>query len=123
MAAASVNIYSPLSRLREDNQLLLSKLKQGQNDTWDVLKRMQSTNDLFRPRTLRETSFTFRGVDRTPSNVVRRTQDETSKVAQTSTPKSYGHALVADGNDRGKRTSVVPASIMSSHSNRTKVLK
>ena len=123
MAAASVNIYSPLLRLREDNQLLLSKLKQGQNDTWEVLKRMQSANDSFGRRTLGETSFTFRGVDRTPLNVVRRTEDETSKVAQTSTPKSYGHALVADGNDRGRRTSVVPASIMSSHSNRKKVLK
>ena len=123
MAATIVNIYSPLSRLRKDNQLLLLKLKQGQNNTWEVLKSMQSANDSFGPRTLGETSFTFRGVDRTPSNVVRRTEYETSKVAQTSTPKSYGHALVADGNDRGKRTSVVPASIMSSHSNRKKVLK
>ncbi|XP_067049812.1 migration and invasion-inhibitory protein-like [Acropora muricata] len=123
MAATSVNIYSPLSRLREDNQLLLSKLKQGQNNTWEVLKSMQSANDSFGPRTLGETSFTFRGVDRTPSNVVRRTEYETSKVAQTSTPKSYGHALVADGNDRGKRTSVIPASIMSSHSNRKKTQK
>ena len=123
MAAASVNIYSPLSRLRKDNQLLLSQLKEGQNDTWNVLKRMQSTNDSFGPRALGETSFTFRGVDRTPSNVVRRTEDETSKVAETSTPKSYGHALVADGNDRGKRTSLIPASILSSHSNRKKVLK
>ena len=61
MAAAIVNIYSPLSRLRKDNQLFLSQLKQGQNDTWDVLKR-----------TLGETSFTFPGVN---SNVVRRTEE------------------------------------------------
>ena len=61
MAAAIVNIYSPLSRLRKDNQLFLSQLKQGQNDTWDVLKR-----------TLGETSFTFRGVN---SNVVRTTEE------------------------------------------------
>ncbi|XP_068700597.1 migration and invasion-inhibitory protein-like isoform X1 [Montipora capricornis] len=124
MAAASVNIYSPLSRLREDNQSLLSQLRQGQNDTWNVLKRLQATNDSPETRSLAETSFTFRGEDRTPVKVnVSRTDSESSKMAQTSTPKSYGDALIAEGNDRRNRTSVVPTSILTTPGNRKKTQK
>ena len=121
MAAASVNIYSPLSRLRKDNHSLLSQLRQGQNDTWNILKRMQSENDSLATRTYGETSFTYHGVDRTPSRVARRTDRGSSKAAQTSTPKSFGEALISDGNDRRNRTSVVPASILSTPGNRKKV--
>ena len=121
MAAASVNIYSPLSRLRKDNQSLLSQLQQGQSDTWNILKRMQSTKDSYATRTHGETSFTYRGVDRTPVNVTRRTDQASKKASQTSTPKSFGQALIADGNDRRSRTSVMPASILSTPGSRKKV--
>lgn len=121
MAAANVNIYSPLSRLRKDNQSLLSQLREGQNDTWNILKRMHSPNDSFAARTHGETSFTYRGPDRTPVTVAKRTDHESTRAAQTSTPKSYGQALIADGNDRRSRTSVVPASILSTPGSRKKV--
>ena len=122
MAAVSVNIYSPLSRLRKDNQTLLSQLKQGQNDTWDILKGMQSNKDPFLTRTYGESSFTYRGGDRTPVSGTRRTEQRSTKAAQTSTPKNFGQALIADGNDRRNRTSVVPASILSTPGSRKKVV-
>ena len=121
MAAASVNIYSPLSRLRKDNQSLLSQLQQGQSDTWNILKRMQSTNDSYATRTHGETSFTYRGADRTPVSVTCRTDQGSKKASQTSTPKSFAQALIADGNDRRSRTSVMPASILSTPGSRKKV--
>lgn len=121
MAASSVNIYSPLSRLRRDNQTLLSQLKQGQNDTWDVLKRMRSVDDSFVTRTDGETSFTYRGADRTPASVTRRTDQGSTKAGQTSTPKNFRQALMSGGNDRRNRTSVVPVSILSTPRNRKKV--
>lgn len=121
MAATSVNIYSPLSRLRKDNHSLLEQLKQGQDDVWDVLKRMQSKRDPFPTRTYGETSFTYRGVDRTPVRVARKVDQGTMNREQTSTPKSFGHALIADGNDRRNRTPVMPTSILSTPGNRKKV--
>ena len=121
MAASSVNIYSPLSRLRRDNQTLLSQLKQGQNDTWDVLKRMRPADDSFVTRTDGESSFTYRGADRTPVSVTRRTDQGLTKAGQTSTPKNFGQALLSGGNDRRNRTSVVPVSILSTPGNRKKV--
>lgn len=120
MAATSVNIYSPLSRLRADNHSLLEQLKQGQDDIWDVMKRMQSTKDSFPTRTHGETSFTYRGVDRTPVRVSRKVDQATTNRKQTSTPKSFGQALIADGNDR-RRTPVGPTSILSTPGNRKKV--
>ena len=121
MAASSVNIYSPLSRLRRDNQTLLSQLKQGQNDTWDVLKRMRSVDDSFVTRTDGESSFTYRGADRTPASVTRRTDQGSTKAGQTSTPKNFQQALMSCGNDRRNKTSVVPVSILSTPGNRKKV--
>ncbi|CAH3018286.1 unnamed protein product [Porites evermanni] len=123
MAASSVNIYSPLSRLRRDNQTLLSQLKQGQNDTWDVLKRMRSVDDSFVTRTDGESSFTYRGADRTPASVTRRADQGSTKAGQTSTPKSFRQALMSGGNDRRNRTSVVPVSILSTPGNRKKTPK
>ena len=119
--ASSVNIYSPLSRLRRDNQTLLSQLKQGQNDTWDVLKRMRSIDDSFVTRTDGESSFTYRGADRTPASVTRRTDQGSTKAGQTSTPKNFQQALMSCGNDSRNRTSVVPVSILSTPRNRKKV--
>ena len=121
MAATSVNIYSPLSRLRSDNLSLLEQLKQGQDDIWDVLKRMQSTRDTYPTKTFGETSFTYRGVDRTPSRVSRKVEQAATDKKQTSTPKSFGQALDADGNDRRKRTPAGPTSILSTPGNRKKV--
>ena len=121
MAATSVNIYSPLSRLRADNHLLLEQLKQGQDDIWHVMKRMNSRKDSFPTRTYGETSFTYRGVDRTPVRVSRKVDQGTTDRKQTSTPKSFGQALIADGNDRRNRTPVRPTSILSTPGNRKKV--
>lgn len=121
MAATSVNIYSPLSRLRTDNHSLLEQLKQGQDDIWDVLKRMQSTRGSFPTRTYGETSFTYRGIDRTPTRVTRKVDQATTDRKQTSTPKSFGQALIADGNDRRNRTPVGPTSILSTPGDRKKV--
>ena len=121
MAATSVNIYSPLSRLRADNHSLLEQLKQGQDDIWHVMKRMNSTKDSFPTRTYGETSFTYRGVDRTPVRVSRKVDLATTDRKQTSTPKSFGQALIADGNDRRNRTPVGPTSILSTPGNRKRV--
>ena len=121
MAATSVNIYSPLSRLRSDNLSLLEQLKQGQDDIWDVLKRMQSTRDTYPTKTFGETSFTYRGVDRTPSRVSRKVEQAATDKKQTSTPKSFRQALGADGNDRRNRTPAGPTSILSTPGNRKKV--
>ena len=121
MAATSVNIYSPLSRLRADNHLLLEQLKQGQDDIWHVMKRMNSRKDSFPTRTYGETSFTYRGVDRTPVRVSRKVDQGTTDRKQTSTPKIFGQALIADGNDRRNRTPVRPTSILSTPGNRKKV--
>ncbi|KAJ7394741.1 hypothetical protein OS493_000571 [Desmophyllum pertusum] len=87
---------------------------------WDVLKRMQSKRDPFPTRTYGETSFTYRGVDRTPVRVARKVDQGTMNREQTSTPKSFGHALIADGNDRRNRTPVMPTSILSTPGNRKK---
>ena len=121
MAATSVNIYSPLSRLRNDNQLLLEQLRHGQDDIWNVLKNMQSTRVSYPTRTYGETSFTYRGRDRTPSKVSRKVHENIRNTDQTSTPKSYGQALVAGGNDRRSRTPFMPASILTTPGNRKKV--
>ena len=121
MAATSVNIYSPLSRLRADNHLLLEQLKQGQDDIWHVMKRINPRKDSFPTRTYGETSFTYRGVDRTPVRVSRKVNQATTDRKQTSTPKSFGQALIADGNDRRNRTPVRPTSILSTPGNRKKV--
>ena len=121
MAATSVNIYSPLSRLRADNHLLLEQLKQNQDDIWHVMKRMNSRKDSFPTRTYGETSFTYRGVDRTPVRVSRKVDQATTDRKQTSTPKSFGQALIADGNDRRRRTPVRPTSILSTPGTRKKV--
>lgn len=121
MAATSVNIYSPLSRLRADNHSLLEQLKQGQDDIWDVMKRMNSSKDSLPTRTYGETSFTYRGVDRTPLRVSRKVDQAATDRKQTSTPKSFGQALIADGNDRRNRTPVGPTSILSTPGNRKKV--
>lgn len=123
MAATSVNIYSPLSRLRADNHLLLEQLKQEQDDIWHVMKRMNSRKDSFPTRTYGETSFTYRGVDRTPVRVSRKVDQGTTDRKQTSTPKSFGQALIADGNDRRNRTPVRPTSILSTPGNRKKTPK
>lgn len=121
MAATSVNIYSPLSRLRADNHSLLEQLKQGQDDIWDVMKRMNSSKDSLPTRTYGETSFTYRGVDRTPLRVSRKVDQVATDRKQTSTPKSFGQDLIADGNDRRNRTPVGPTSILSTPGNRKKV--
>ena len=121
MAATSVNIYSPLSRLRNDNHSLLEQLQRGQDDIWNVLKKMQSTRESYPTRTYGETSFTYRGTDRTPLRVSRKVDHGNRNTGQTSTPKSYGQALIADGNERRNRTPIVPTSILSTPSNRKKV--
>jgi len=121
MAATSVNIYSPLSRLRADNHSLLEQLKQGQDDIWHVMKRMSSTKDSFPTRTHGKTSFTYRGIDRTPVRVSRKVDQATTDRKQTSTPKCFGQALTADGNDRRNRTPVGLTSILSTPGNRKKV--
>ncbi|XP_022803825.1 migration and invasion-inhibitory protein-like [Stylophora pistillata] len=123
MAATSVNIYSPLSRLRNDNQSLLEQLRHGQDDIWNVLKNMRSTRASYPTRTHGETSFIYRGTDRTPSKVSRKVHESMRDAGQTSTPKSYGHALVADGNDRRSRTPSRPASILTTPGNRKKTPK
>lgn len=123
MAATSVNIYSPLSRLRNDNQSLLEQLRHGQDDIWNVLKNMRSTRASYPTRTHGETSFIYRGTDRTPSKVSRKVHESMRDAGQTSTPKSYGHALVANGNDRRSRTPSRPASILTTPGNRKKTPK
>ena len=107
MAARScVNIDTSVRRLRETNNSLLNKLRQGQRDTWRIMNRMESGKAPL-SSTSRETSFTYRGIDRTPVSVTRRESriPNPAKGTVATTPKSYRAALTEGGNQRRNRTS------------------
>ena len=119
-AVSNVNIYSPLSRLREDNWSLLSKLRQGQDDVLDAFTKMKTSKAPYSPRTYGETTFTCRGADRAPVRVYQKIDRGIGWGNQASTPKNYEQALVTNGNDRSRRTPTVRNSILTTPDRRRK---
>ena len=122
-AVGSVNIDSPLLSLRDDNWKLLSKLRQGQDDIWEVLARMKTSKPSYSPRTFGETTFTYRGTDRTPVKVYRKHDRDVHNGDHVSTPKNYVQALAANGNDRRNRTPMIPNSILTTPESRRKKVR
>ena len=106
---SSVNIDTPIRRLRETNNSLLDKLKKGQLDARKILNEMDLGKVPF-SSSVKETNFTFRGTDRTPIPVTRRERHSSnfSRDAGLKTPKTYGAALTENGNRRKNKTPQIP---------------
>lgn len=119
---------SPFLRLRTANSTLLNNLKQGQMEIRSILKDLQSQKPALShlDRDNHDTSFTVRGLDRTPTTVqlTSKTKDYFRK-SETSTPKSYRDALVGPGNDRRTRGfEMTPNSILrNSTKNKSKLVR
>ena len=73
----------------------------------------------FKHSTKLDTSFTVRGLDRSPTTVQRSTH------SHTSTPKTYTDALIGPGNHRRSKnisgTEMTPNSILRNSNNRSQV--
>ncbi|XP_031575487.1 migration and invasion-inhibitory protein-like [Actinia tenebrosa] len=116
---------SPHSRLKYVNNSLIRNLRQGQKEIRSILKKMQARKSAYLTDLSQETSFTVRGLDRTPSSVQRLDRKTDYSTGATSTPKSYRDALSESGNDRRNRTlyssELTPNSILrTSTNNRSK---
>lgn len=112
---------SPHSRLKYANSSLLKSLRQGQDEIRSILKEMQARKPVCLTDFGQETSFTVRGLDRTPSSVQRSERKSDYLSGATSTPKSYRDALSESGNDRRNRTlynsELTPNSILRTSTN------
>ncbi|XP_001640198.2 migration and invasion-inhibitory protein [Nematostella vectensis] len=116
---------SPHSRLRSVNNALLRSLQENQEKVRSILNDMSYKPKDYTRSFSADSSFTVRGLDRTPVAVRKIDSMAAYSKTSSSTPKSFKDALRETGNDRRNRKDLgldktPSASILLTPANRAK---